>query len=74
MASVFRYEQRNPGHLTPTLNYKDLRDQNAVVTERRVRVSQGTGAPGPSRSSYGAVVSGKYFYLPARPSLGRVSD
>ncbi|MCA1562835.1 MAG: ABC transporter permease [Acidobacteria bacterium] len=75
LAAVFMTDQRNPGNLPLShLNYKDLRDQNAVFTEMAAfgfaQVNWSTGTE--SEQIPAPVVSGNYFsLLGAQPALGR---
>jgi predicted permease len=75
LGSVFMTDQRNPGNLPIShLNFKDLRDQNAVFTETaafafaQMNWSQGSA----SEQVPVQVVTGNYFdVLGAQPALGR---
>jgi macrolide transport system ATP-binding/permease protein len=75
LVSVFMTDQRNPGNLPLShLNYKDLRDQNDVLsgmgafTFAQLNWSTGTE----SEQIPAQVVSGNYFsLLGAQPALGR---
>ena len=75
LASVHMTDARNPGNLPLShLNYKDLRDQNAVFTEMAAftfaAVNWSTGQE--SEQIPTQLVSGNYFsLLGAQPALGR---
>ena len=75
LASVFTTDERNPGNLPLShLNYKDLRDQNQVLSDMaaftfaQVNWSAGSEA----EQIQAQAVSGNYFsVLGAQPPLGR---
>ena len=75
LAAVYMTDARNPGNLPLShLNYKDLRDQNAVFTEMAAftfaAVNWSTGQE--SEQIPTQLVSGNYFsLLGAQPALGR---
>src|SRR5438067_9910686 len=80
LLAVWTTDERNTGGFnsflqTSTLNYRDLRDKNAVFSGVAahqgiaLNISSGTGEP---QQIFGELVTGDYFsLLGARPLLGR---